>query len=236
MLLVAPDFAARQLQQLRYLKQLGALVSHNYEFRKLLGEAYPGEIPQDLAVKLYIGSPSTMTPRPHATSRDKCFRCRQMGHWQSDWLPDYNRRKGVLVDTSDFMPVEYFKLFFPDEAFELITNETNRYALQLFDDPSPLPQHSRYNNWEETCATELQAYVALQITMGLEDYWETYGLTHTPFCNVMSRNRHRIGWKRKQTNYKSKECDKPMCFLPCHEIYHHHCDYKQAANQLAYHL
>ena len=203
--LVAPDFAARQLQQLRYLRQLGALVSHNYEFRKLLGEAYPDEIPQDLAVKLYIGSlkkelseavvrqahgypddvdaaialaleedrvmglvsltkdaapakvkvapvgesledrvdkltaelaklraasvlqsqpsattnqprrregepprryppprrpiakpateqvtspdevpPSTMTPRLHATSRDQCFRCRQMGHWQSE--------------------------------------------------------------------------------------------------------------------------------------------------------
>lgn len=45
-----------------------------------------------------------------------------------DWLPRHNAPRGVLVDTSDYSLVDYFKLFFPDEVFDLISNETNRYA------------------------------------------------------------------------------------------------------------
>ena len=74
----------------------------------------------------------------------------------NDWLPEYTRRR-VLVDTSDFKPVDYFKLYFPDTAFDLIAQETNRYAMYFLDNPVDLPPHSRFAKWEETDSKENQA-------------------------------------------------------------------------------
>lgn len=108
------------------------------------------------------------------------------------------RRSGILVDTDGFSPVDYFMLFFPEAAFELIVEETNQYALNFFDNPAPLPPHSRFNHWVDTSVEEIKAYVGLEIAMGLcqknsiEDYWETFHLTHTPFTDVMPRNRFEL--------------------------------------------
>ena len=116
----------------------------------------------------------------------------------SDWLVDYSKRPGILVDTSDFKPVDYFKLFFPSEAFNLIANETNRYAAQYLDSHPNLPQNSRFLAWRVTSPDEMQAFVALQIAMGLcekptvEDYWSKYWLTFTDFQKVMPRNRYEL--------------------------------------------
>jgi len=59
--------------------------------------------------------------------------------------------------TSDYMPVDYFRLFFPDEAFDLIVTETNRYGEQFFDNPSELPTHSGFRQWYNTDASEMKA-------------------------------------------------------------------------------
>jgi len=115
----------------------------------------------------------------------------------NDWLPDFNRRRGILVDTTDFSEGDYFKLFFPNEAFQLIAMETNRYASQFLAG-NILSTHSRYKKWKDTNVFEIQAYIALQIAMGisqkneLEDYWGTYWLTYLPFTEVMSRNRFEL--------------------------------------------
>ena len=116
---------------------------------------------------------------------------------EPDWLPPFNGHQGVLVDTTGFDPCQYFKLFMPDEAFELISAETNRYAHQfLSQNDDQISLFSRYNNWEDTSPSEIQAYMALQICMGLcrkntiEDYWEQFWLTHTPFTDIMSRHRY----------------------------------------------
>ena len=53
--------------------------------------------------------------------------------FESDWLPKYQRPRGILVDTHEFKPVDYFSLFFPDEALTLMAEETNRYAMQYLD-------------------------------------------------------------------------------------------------------
>ena len=37
--------------------------------------------------------------------------------------------------TVDFGPVDYFKLFFPDNLFNLISEQTNLFAEQVFDNP-----------------------------------------------------------------------------------------------------
>ena len=76
--------------------------------------------------------------------------------------------------------------------------ETNQYSLQFFDNPAPLSECSRFNKWSETSVQEMKAYVAMQIAMGLcqkhelEDYWGTFWLTHTPFIDVMPRDRYEL--------------------------------------------
>ena len=115
-----------------------------------------------------------------------------------EWLPEYKRRRSVLVDTSDYSPVHYFQLYFPDSVFDLMETEVNRFATQRLDTTADMPPSSRFHQWKDTDAVEMKAYVALNIAMGLcnkpsiADYWGTYWLTHTPFKQVMSRNRYQM--------------------------------------------
>lgn len=117
--------------------------------------------------------------------------------YSNDWLPDFTRRRGVLVDTNNFKEVDYFKYFFPSAAFELISNEINRYASQYLENRQ-LKIHSRFRKWKESNVFEVQAYIALQIAMGMcqkneiEDYWGTYWLTYLPFTDIMSCNRFEL--------------------------------------------
>ena len=98
-------------------------------------------------------------------------------------LPVYDRRQSVLVDTSDFSPGDFFKLYFPAEAIELISIETNRYAEQLFDAPHDFDSHSPFHKWTDTTFEELSAMLAMKITMGicskpsLPEYWSGFWLT-----------------------------------------------------------
>ena len=118
--------------------------------------------------------------------------------FESDWLQDYTERHGILVDTADFQPVDYFYQFFPEEAFQLIAAKTNRYADQFFDTPVDLPPSLRFHSWSETNVDEMKAFVALQIAMGLcnkpaiSDYGNTYWLTSINFGEVMPRNRFEL--------------------------------------------
>ena len=97
-------------------------------------------------------------------------------HWEfysyidpfdSDWLPEYKKTSGILIETTDFEPVDCFYSFFPEEAFKLIAEETNRYADQFFDTPVDFPPSSRFHAWSDTSVEEIKAFVALQIAMGL---------------------------------------------------------------------
>ena len=56
-----------------------------------------------------------------------------------------------------------------------------------------------------------------------------------PDCIVCS-DRKLPGWKRKQTHFKCKQCDLPMCSSPCHELFHTHRDFKAAAAKYVYHM
>ena len=118
--------------------------------------------------------------------------------YESVWLQDYSERQGILVNTTNFTPVDFLYFFMPDAAFELISVETNRYALQYLDDPADLPSSSRILSWIDTSKTEMKAFVALQIAVGLcqkpsiRSYWNEFWLTYTPFNSIMSRNRFEL--------------------------------------------
>jgi len=116
--------------------------------------------------------------------------------WDASWLPDFQRQRGVLVDTSGFDPVNYFKLFFSDAVFELMAIETNRYAEQFFDSPAEMSPHSRVQKWKPTTPDEMKGFVALQIEMGLDwryrvsEHWSTRSLLPGGFTKVMTRDRY----------------------------------------------
>ena len=118
--------------------------------------------------------------------------------YESVWLQDYNERQGILVDTTNFTPVDFFYLFMPEAAFELISVETNRYAMQYLDDTADPPPRSRFLSWIDTSKAEIKALIALQIAMGLcqkrsiPSYWNKFWLTYTPFNSIMSRNRFEL--------------------------------------------
>lgn len=118
--------------------------------------------------------------------------------FESNWLPEYKKTSGILIETTDFEPVDYFYSFFPEEAFKLIAEETNRYADQFFDTPVEFPPSSRFHAWSDTSVEEIKAFVALQIAMGLcnkpaiSDYWSTYWLTSVDFGKIITRNRFEL--------------------------------------------
>ena len=58
----------------------------------------------------------------------------------------FHKRTGVLVVTVDFGPVYYFKLFFPDNLFNLISEQTNLFAEQVFDIPVDCSEHKLWRS------------------------------------------------------------------------------------------
>lgn len=66
------------------------------------------------------------------------------------WIPLFREKTGVLVDTVNFEPVDYFKLFFPGDLYGLISGQTNLFAEQFFENPSDLNQHSQFQKWTDT--------------------------------------------------------------------------------------
>ena len=137
-------------------------------------------------------------PRNHQAEQIEWEVYEDFDPYESVWLQDYNEKQGILVDTTNFTPVDLFHLFMPEAAFELLSVETNRYALQYFDDPADLPPSSRFLSWTDTSKAEIKAFVALQIAMGLcqkptiRSYWNKFWLTYTPFNSIMSRNRFEL--------------------------------------------
>ena len=107
------------------------------------------------------------------------------------------QRTGILVDTSEFQPVNFFKYFFPDSVFDIMTTHTNLYARQYLDNRNFGP-YSRYHKWSDKSPEEMKAYIALQVAMGinskleLPDYWGKYWLTTNKFSDVMSRNGYQL--------------------------------------------
>lgn len=84
--------------------------------------------------------------------------------FESTWLKKFTSRPGILVDTSEFAAVDFFYLFFPNEAFELISTETNRYASQYLDSTADFEPSSRFRAWSDTSPDEIKAFVSLEIT------------------------------------------------------------------------
>ena len=100
----------------------------------------------------------------------------------------------------DAEPIDYFKLYFTDEVFDIIYKETSRYAQQYIEtNGANLRPKSIVHNWKPTDASEMKAFIGLCILMGIISkprismYWSTDSFYHTPvFGQVMPRIRFQL--------------------------------------------
>jgi len=107
----------------------------------------------------------------------------------------FSKSKGLKVFPQGNDPIDYFNLLFDDRLFELIVNETNKYAVQVFLSGSGGPS-SRISTWKDTNIPEMKLFIGLLFHNGtirvnrLEDYWKTSELFNLNFFRqYMSRNR-----------------------------------------------
>ena len=92
-------------------------------------------------------------------------------------------------------PIDYFKLFFKENMFQLIKEQTNLYAEQHIDRGNLSP-NSRFSSWTPVTDSEVKNFFSLVICMGLvhkthiEKYWSTSPVNNTPYFSArMPRDR-----------------------------------------------
>jgi len=115
--------------------------------------------------------------------------------WEPSWLSNFQPSHGVFVNTLNFEPVDYFKLFFLEAVFNLMSVETNRYADSLLVCSGQLPPYSRFIEWKPTTEEEMKGFIVLHTEMGLnlhynlQELWSMRYLSPGGFGQVMPHNR-----------------------------------------------
>ncbi|PNF19106.1 hypothetical protein B7P43_G09791 [Cryptotermes secundus] len=95
-------------------------------------------------------------------------------------------------------PILYFYLFFNESLWNMLVQETNRYADQFLAAHQYLSQGSRIRQWHEVTVTEMKAFVAVLLEMGITrrpsimSYWTTNSRCIPWFGKMFSRNRFQL--------------------------------------------
>ena len=115
---------------------------------------------------------------------------------------DFTADRGLdeqLPDSPSFS--DHFRLIFPDNLFDEIATQTNKYAREIISSlqrRDRLSQHSRLRSWPEDGVTagEVKAFLSMIIAMGLvnqeniQDYWSTDEVLSTSFFHeIMARDK-----------------------------------------------
>ena len=118
------------------------------------------------------------------------------------WIKKFDENTG-FTDKENFhdvqvTPIKIFETIIDDDFWNLLVKETNRYADKFLENNN-LKSHSRFQAWRPVTISEMKAFIALLLAMGivqkheLEAYWETNWLFDTPgFAKVMQRNRFEL--------------------------------------------
>ena len=115
---------------------------------------------------------------------------------ENDWSEEINRREdvefqeevGITVDSENLhSPLDFFSLFFTEEVWQLLVDQTNLYAEQK----RGLEERSV---WYPVTRDEMKAWVSLHLNMGLvtkpnlSSYWSTDPALNSPFFpSIMSQ-------------------------------------------------
>ncbi|CAC5381293.1 unnamed protein product [Mytilus coruscus] len=120
-----------------------------------------------------------------------------------DRLPPFSPDHGPVGFDANLSPYDYFEKFVSEEdnsLFDIIVEESNRYATTTLHANDPTPQ-GRGNNWKPVSKQEISAFFFFGLMLAMEivrkpsyaSYWANGNrnvLTYTPnFSLIMSRNR-----------------------------------------------
>lgn len=107
----------------------------------------------------------------------------------------FSKREQFLIPLEDRTPIDFFRTLLTDEFLQLVVDETNNYALEVYLAPST-KEKSRIVNWRDVTVNELLVFLGLLLHMGniklsrLQDYWKQDPLYNISiFGKCMSRNR-----------------------------------------------
>ena len=88
--------------------------------------------------------------------------------WRPNWLGEYLLQPGISQIPSDVQtPLQYFSLFFHNEIYDMLVDETNRYANQFFEANPDRRQTQYYKDWTNCTKAQIQGYIGILIHMGL---------------------------------------------------------------------
>lgn len=114
---------------------------------------------------------------------------------QSATFPNYSQTEKINIDITNPSPQDIFLHFIPEEFWEYVATETNRYALQTISSSEPCIK-SRCKEWIPTNSNEMKKFVGIIICMGLVPcpnivlYWSKNNLyTNQLIKNAMPRDR-----------------------------------------------
>ena len=108
--------------------------------------------------------------------------------------------KREVIDVAEGKPYDTFTLFFPENIYSILVEETNKYAMKVINSKRPLQQFSRYHEWYDVTEPEMKAFIAIEIAMGLvrkttiESYFnDSFFLTSTPgFRQIFTSRRFQM--------------------------------------------
>lgn len=112
-------------------------------------------------------------------------------------IPQFRQKPGVKCNLkSHDLPIKYSSLFLTQDVLSLITDSTNSYANQYFENNrKSKKEKSRDLSWSGADSILTKGYIGILIGMGLvqlneiEGYWSTEPLFHNlAISSVMSRN------------------------------------------------
>lgn len=98
----------------------------------------------------------------------------------------FSKTNGLIVQVPDnHEPVNYFRKIFDNEILELIVNETNYYAQEIFCSTG-ISGKSRITRWKPVMCEEILMFIALLLHTGsirmnkLQDYCKNDPLYNEP--------------------------------------------------------
>lgn len=106
-----------------------------------------------------------------------------------------------LPENFQVTPLNIFRLFFSDEIFQMIVEQSNLYAEQCkVENSEHLKEHprARLNAWVPTNTEEIERFIGLILTMGIhsnseiKDNWSLDPLLATKYSKYMRRDRFHL--------------------------------------------
>ncbi|PIO15690.1 hypothetical protein AB205_0141030, partial [Aquarana catesbeiana] len=110
-------------------------------------------------------------------------------------LPPFTGQPGIQVETVDFTSLDFYSLFFTEDLYRSIVDQSNLYAGQYI---TANPQSSLAKDWKPITVSEFKTFLGLSLDMGivkmsmLRSYWSTDPIYHVPvFSASMTRARYK---------------------------------------------